>query len=94
LIVTAFQIGNSLGLAICSIPQDVVYKRHHPHGSDAPQDFSGAEVDRLTKALTAGLWTAMALAGVGVLFALIGIRRGVRPNRMIEVVEEEVEGRL
>lgn len=96
LITTAFQIGNSLGLAICSIPQDIVYKRqyHVPNGNDiTPQDLLHAiELQRLTKSLTAGLWTSMALAGVGVLLALVGIRRGVRPNRAKAV--EEADGRM
>ncbi|KAJ9093727.1 hypothetical protein QFC21_006323 [Naganishia friedmannii] len=82
-------VGNSLGLAICSIPQDVVYKRHS-QANHAQQDLATAELNRLAKSLAAGLWTAMALAGVGVLFALVGIRRGVRPGRAIMEEEGEV----
>lgn len=80
LITTAFQIGSALGLAICSIPQHAVSSRYQKTDT-----LSDKEI-RL-KSFAAGLWTSLALAGVALLLALVGMKRGILPNR----TEPEVE---
>lgn len=74
LISTAFQLGSALGLAICSIPQHAVLAHFQKKKS-----FNDKEAQ--LKSFAAGLWTAMALAAVALMIALVGMKWGFRPNQ-------------
>ena len=69
LVNTAFQIGTALGLSLCSVAQYSLVDAED-HKPDDPHEAM--------RGLAAALWVSMGMAGLALLLALIGMKRGIR----------------